>query len=254
MSPRLLVDLARQPLWLVGICGDLSGFILQVVALKFGPLALVEPILVCDLIFASVIASYLRRQWDPVMLTGVVACAAGVAGFLVISRPTEGRSTVSLPDVLPLAVGLAAAMAGCLVLSRLNRQVRPLALALACGIAYGVAAFLVKLITSQFSGIPQMLAAWPIYAVAVIGPLGFLLNQNAFQQGTLIAPVLAVITAMDPLVSIGLAHLWLHESLTSSAAGAVAAGAALLLMVGGIVVLAHRTPVAAQPPAGQPAG
>ena len=35
----------------------LVGFALQVVALKYGELALVEPLLVCDLIFAAVINS-----------------------------------------------------------------------------------------------------------------------------------------------------------------------------------------------------
>jgi hypothetical protein len=245
LSPRLLVDLARQPLWLAGVCADLAGFILQVIALRFGPLALVEPILVCDLIFASLISSYLKGRADPVILAGVVGCAAGVAGFLAIARPTGGVSTVSLPQVLPLAVGLAAVMAGCLALAQRSQHVRPLALALACGIAYGVSAFLVKLITADFTGLPQMFSTWPVYALAVVAPLGFLLNQNAFQQGTLIAPVLAVITAMDPLVSIGIAHFWLNEDLTSSAAGIAGAVASLVLMTAGIIVLAHRAPIIA---------
>jgi len=247
LSPRLLVDLARQPLWVAGICADLGGFVLQVIALHFGPLALVEPILVCDLVFASMISSYARKRWDPVILTGVVACAAGVAGFLGIARPSGGQSAVSLPAVLPLAAGLAAAVAGCLALSRLNRHVRPLALALACGIAYGVSAFLVKLLTANVGGLAHLLSTWPIYALAVFGPLGFLLNQNAFQQGTLIAPVLAVITATDPLVSIGIAHFWLHEQFTSSPAGVAGAVTSLILMTGGIIALAHRAPIATGP-------
>jgi hypothetical protein len=35
---------------------------LQIVALRFGPLALVEPILVCDLIIAVLISAALRRH------------------------------------------------------------------------------------------------------------------------------------------------------------------------------------------------
>jgi hypothetical protein len=245
LSPRLLVDLARQPLWVVGICADLAGFVLQVIALRFGPLALVEPILVCDLIFAAVISAGLTGRRDGAILTGVVACSAGVAAFLAIARPSGGGSAVSLPAVAPLAAGLAAAVAGCLVLAGASRRLRPLALALACGINYGVAAFLVKIITSGYGGLAQLLTQWPVYALAVIGPLGFLLNQNAFQQGTLIAPVLAVITASDPLVSIGLGHFWLNEELTSSPAGVAGAVASLLLMTAGIVVLAQRAPLVA---------
>jgi hypothetical protein len=250
LSPWLLLDLARQPLWVVGICADVGGFVLQVVALRFGPLALVEPILVCDLIFAAAISAALTSRWDSAILMGVVACAAGVAAFLAIARPSGGVAAVSLPTMLPLAAGLAAAVAGSLVLAGASRRVRPLALALACGINYGVAAFLVKLITAAYGGFAQLLTHWPVYALAVIGPLGFLLNQNAFQQGTLIAPVLAVITASDPLVSIGLGHFWLNEALTSSAAGVAGAVAALTLITAGIIALAHRAPIVAGSPGG----
>jgi hypothetical protein len=54
------------------------------------------------------------------------------------------------------------------------------------------------------------------YALAVAGPLGFLLNENAFQQGTLTAPVLSIITVCDPLISIALAYLWLNENFSSN--------------------------------------
>jgi drug/metabolite transporter (DMT)-like permease len=247
LSPRILLDLVRQPLWVAAIGATLVGFALQVVALKFGPLALVEPILVCDLIFAVVISACLRRRWDPVMLAGVAACSAGVAGFLVIARPSGGQSTVSFHVVLPLAAGLAAAVAGCLVVAQRNQDLRPLALALACGINYGTAALLVKLVTSEAEGgLPQLLSHWPIYALAVVGPVGFVLNQDAFQQGTLLAPVLAIITASDPLVSIALAYFWLNEKLSGSPAAIAGEVTSLLLMTTGVIVIAHHSPQVVQ--------
>jgi drug/metabolite transporter (DMT)-like permease len=248
LSPRIFVDLARQPLWLASIVGTVVGFALQVVALRFGPLALVEPLLICDLIFAVLINSYLRNRWDPPLLGGVLAAAAGVAGFLVIARPTNGQSSVSFFVVLPLGAGLAAAVVGCLAVAARSESLRPLALALACGINYGVAAFLVKLVVSDISGgLPALLTDWPIYALAVVGPLGFLLNENAFQQGTLIAPVLSIITVCDPLISIALAALWLNERLNSTAAGIAGEVISLLLMVAGIVIIAHRAPHVSAP-------
>jgi hypothetical protein len=249
LSPRIFVDLVRQPLWLASVGGTLVGFALQVLALRLGPLALVEPLLVCDLIFAVLINSFLRKRWDRALLGGVVATAVGVAGFLVISRPSSGQSTVGFHVVLPLAAGLAAAVIGCLAVAARNESLRPLALALACGINYGVAAFLVKLVVSDVSGgLPTVLSDWPIYALAVVGPLGFLLNENAFQQGTLIAPVLSIITVCDPLISIALAALWLDEKLSSTPAGISGEVISLLLMVAGIVVVAQRAPqIAPQP-------
>jgi drug/metabolite transporter (DMT)-like permease len=243
LSLTIFVDLARQPLWLASIVGTLLGFALQVLALRFGPLALVEPLLVCDLVFAVVLAAYLSRRFDPVLLGGVLATAAGVAGFLAIAQPTSGRSSVGIVVVLPLAAGLAATVGGCLLLARRGGNVRPLALALACGICYGAAAFLIKLVVSPTgSGLAGVLTNWPIYALAVVGPLGFLLNLNAFQQSVMIAPVISIITVCDPLISVALAALWLDEKLSSSPAGIAGEVIALIVMSAGIVVVAHRAP------------
>jgi drug/metabolite transporter (DMT)-like permease len=243
LSPRIFLDLVRQPLWLASVCGTVLGFGLQVVALRFGPLALVEPLLVCNLIFAVLINSYLRHRFDPLLLAGSIATVIGVGGFLVIARPTNGESSVSFAVVLPLAAGLTAVIAGCLAVARRRPSLRPLALALACGICYGVAAFLVKIVVSDTSGGGTgLLTDWPIYALAIVGPLGFLLNENAFQQGTLIAPVLAIITVCDPLISVALAYLWLHERLSGTAAGIAGEIIFLIVMSTGVVVVAHRAP------------
>jgi drug/metabolite transporter (DMT)-like permease len=244
LSPRILLDLVRQPLWVASIGGTVTGFALQVVALKYGPLALVEPILVCDLIFAVLINATLRNRWDPVMLSGVFVTALGVAGFLAISRPSGGQSTVSFPVVMPLAAALAALVVGCLVAARHSDDLRPLALALACGVCYGASAFLVKLVTA--GGLANLFTSWPIYALAVVAPVGFVLNQDAFQQGKFLAPVLAIITSCDPIVSIALGFLWLNETLNGTAAGITGEVISLLLMVGGIVVMAHHSPQAAR--------
>jgi drug/metabolite transporter (DMT)-like permease len=243
LNPRIFLDLLRQPLWLASIGGTVLGFALQVLALRFGPLALVEPLLVCDLIFAVLISAYLMRRYDPTLLAGVAATAAGVVGFLVIGRPTSGNSTVGFLVILPLAAGLGAAVVGCLAVARRSDSLRPLALALACGINYGVAAFLIKLVVSHpGGGLAGILSDWPIYALAVVGPLGFLLNLDAFQTGALIAPVMAIITVCDPLISIALAALWLNEKLSGTAAGIAGEVISLIVMSAGIVIVAHRAP------------
>jgi drug/metabolite transporter (DMT)-like permease len=243
LSPRIFLDLAHQPLWLASVCGTLFGFGLQVLALRYGPLALVEPLLVLGLIFATLINAYLNKRWDALLIGGVIAASVGLAGFLAIAQPTSGQSSVGFLAILPLAAGLAAGIMGCLALSRRSSFFRPLALALACGINYGVAAFLVKIVVTDVSGgLGAVLTDWPIYALAIVGPLGFLLNENAFQQGTLIAPVLAIITVCDPIISIALGAAFLHETLNSTPAGVAAEIITLAIMVTGVVVTAHRAP------------
>jgi hypothetical protein len=247
LSPELLLDLLKQPLWLAGIGANVASFVLQVVALRFGPLALVEPILVCDLIFAGLITAALRKRVDLVTGAGVLACTAGIVGFLVIARPSAGRETIGLIQALALLAGFAAVLAGCLAVARWNRTARPLALALACGAAFAVTDFSIKLATAELGGgLANLFTHWPIYAVAVIGPIGFVLNQNAFQAGTLLAPVLAIITVTDTIGDIGLAWLLLDEKLASGPAAIAGQAASLLVMTVGIVILAHRSPQAAR--------
>ena len=258
LSPRILVDLVRQPLWVTALGANLVGFALQVVALNFGSLALVQPILVCDLIFAVLILWYLwrrsgsqrpgRRRQTRIVFAGVAAAVIGLAGFLAIGRPSNGTTHVSFSVLPPLAAGLVVVVGGCLAVAARNRNLRPLALALACGINYGVAAFLVKLLTSEFgSGLGEVFTNWPIYVFAVVGPAGFLLNQDAFQQGKFLAPVQAIITSADPVISIGLGILWLNVQLRSSLADIAGEVVSILLMITGIVITANYAPLVAGP-------
>ena len=246
LDPRLLLDLAREPLWLAAIGLTVAGLALQIVALNFGPLALVQPVLVCDVLFAVLLrALLLGRRWpDRVVLAGVLCCAGGLATFLAVAQPHGDRFAPTALGVLPLAAGLAAVLAGCLAAARFGpRRARPLALGLACGVSYGVTAFLLKEATHSLSqGVSSAGQLWPLYGVVVLGPVAFLLNQSAFQAGILIAPVLSVITVADPLVSIGIAVLWLDEQVADTPLAIAAEVIALSVMAAGILVLAQRAP------------
>jgi drug/metabolite transporter (DMT)-like permease len=248
-APRLLLDLSRRPVWVASVVATIAGAALQAAALHFGPLALVQPILACDLLFAVFINAVARRAApDRVLLAGAVCCAAGLGVFLAVAQPSGGTETVSLPAVIPLAAGLAAVLACCLAWARAGtRTTRGLALALACGVCYGVNAFLLKLVTfSLGQGFSEPLQQWPLYVLVVVGPIGYLLNMEAFQSGRLISPALAVITTTTALVSIGIGALWLDENIASSPAEVVTEVASLAVMTAGIVLLARRAPAVAR--------
>jgi hypothetical protein len=261
LSPRILADLVRQPLWLTAVAANIAGFALQVVALDFGSIALVQPILVCDLVFAVLIARVLNRRTDKPrppaarVFTGIAATTLGVAGFLAIGQPSAGRAQVGPGVVPPLVIALMLAATGCFAILTRNHDLKPLALALACGVSYGVAAFAVKLVTEEFSGGPaEVFTHWPIYFFAVAGPAGFILNQDAFQQGTYLSPVQAIITAADPVISIALGVAFLGVRLRSAPADTAGEVLSLLLMTGGIVITARHAPQAESPvTAGSPA-
>lgn len=245
VSVGLIFALLHRPLWLLAISLNIVGVVFQVVALRFGPLALVQPILVCDLIFAVFFgAAFRHRKPDRVMLIGVACCAGGLGWFLAVARPHGGTTTVSVAEAIPLGIAVAALLVMCLTAARFgHRMVRPIMLALACGVCYGVTAFLIKLLTGGGTGgFVGLLQHWPLWAVVVVGPLGFLLNQSAYQAGVMVSPVLSVITAADPIVSITLAHLVLNEQLAAGPVNVTMEVIAFAVMIVGIVTLAHRAP------------
>src|SRR4051795_9025682 len=46
LSPRLLVELSGRPMWLIGLLATILALLMQLVALAFGPIAVVQPLLV----------------------------------------------------------------------------------------------------------------------------------------------------------------------------------------------------------------
>lgn len=247
---RLFVDLAVNRLWLIGITVDIAASGMQAIALHFGALALVQPILVLDLLFAVVITAVWQRQRpDRVVGAGVLCCTGGLVLFLAVARPTSPPVTVAPTILVPLGIGIAGTIALCLVAWRVSpRTFLPLATAFACGTIFGVTAFLLKEITQTIGlGFNPPGQQWPLYAFIVAEPVGFLLNQNAFQESSLIAPVLAIRTVTDPLVAIGIGLIWLNEQVANSPAAIAAEVAGLIIMSAGVVALAYRSPhVAAQ--------
>src|SRR3954470_14014441 len=62
LSPRLLVELAHHRIWVGGIAAMMVGNGLQAWALGRGSLAVVEPVLVCSLLFALPLSAAWRRE------------------------------------------------------------------------------------------------------------------------------------------------------------------------------------------------
>ncbi|MFZ0216406.1 MAG: DMT family transporter [Candidatus Dormiibacterota bacterium] len=243
LRPSLILDLLHEPVWTASLLLNLLGSALQILALANGPLALVEPMLVTDLLFATLMRSLLVRRLPPAFaVVGATLCCAGLAAFLALAQPPSGSSAVQLTTVLPYAVGLGVLLLGCLTIaSRRSGEPRALSLALAAGVLYGVTAGAAKVATGIFAtgGVEALLTNWPIYAMAILGPTGFLLNQNAFQSHPVMAPTLAVITVTDPLVSIGVGVLWLHETLHGGVLTIIGEVLGLVAMAVGVWLLAH---------------
>jgi drug/metabolite transporter (DMT)-like permease len=249
----LIRGLLAQRSWLLSTMGSVVGFGLQGLALGTGPIVLVQPLLVTGVLFAALTGFLLsHRPVDWPLMGSLVLTAAGLAVFLLFAHPTQGTDTVSLRHVLPLAAGLFVVLIACITLVVHTRGLaRSLALALSAGIVYGVTAAVAKVTIGAFGsgGFMAGLTHWSLWALVVLGPLGFLLNQNAFHEGELVSPPLAVITVTDPLVGIGIGVLWLGESIGRSPGAVVGQVLGLAAMALGVWLVAHRAPhLTASPP------
>src|SRR5215469_7468501 len=102
---RTALDLVRQPIWLLGVLFLVGTFVFQALALYFGPLSVVQPVLVLELIFTLGLRVFVLRDdiasrtWS----AALVICL-GLAAFLVLASPSEGTH---VPDAgqWSLAVG-----------------------------------------------------------------------------------------------------------------------------------------------------
>jgi drug/metabolite transporter (DMT)-like permease len=246
LDPRLLLELVRRPVWVLGIGTVIVGLSLQLVALAYGPLVLVQPLLVTGVLFGAVFSALLaHRRVDHLVVVGALGAVAGLSAFLVLARPTGGSTQLEQDGwgLLPLALLLGIAALVCLaVAGRYDGPVQVGALATATGVFYGLTAGLMKVVTSQFrsGGLTEIFTHPVFYVVCVVGPLGFLLSQNTFQQGTLIAPALAIITIVDPLVGVAIGVSWLGEQVNSSPAVLAGELIAVLVIMGSVGLLAHR--------------
>jgi drug/metabolite transporter (DMT)-like permease len=254
LDPRLVFRLAHRPLWLAGVLCDGGAVVLQTAALALGPLSLVEPLLTGGLFLAVPFEAALdRRRAHSRDLVAAGLASVGLAGFLLAANPRGGAFTPDARTWLPPAALVAALTVLALALARAAPPTRrATCLGLANGLIFGMTAGLLKACTDLLASDPwRLLTSWPLYALAGLGIVGFVLSQASFQD-TLTAPLIAM-TLTEPIVGLGLGVTVFHERLAAGgprAGGLVLAGA---LMAAGTWLAVTSPGRAATPvPAGGP--
>src|SRR5262249_30812536 len=141
---RLLARLAGRPLWLAGILLAAVAYGLQALALAFGPLALVAPIVATDLLFALPVAARYSRPLRAVDWAGCVLAARGVAAVAAPSPApprAPGRADPPPRDWLLAFASVALVCVLAVSLGRLTTGPGRAALtAAAAGVVFGLTA------------------------------------------------------------------------------------------------------------------
>jgi hypothetical protein len=242
---RLVGYLLRNPQWLAGWGAQVGAFVCQAVALHFGQVSVVQPLLVVELVISLV----LRRIWihqaiNGTAWTGAVGACAGLAVFIVAAEPRGGHPG---PTAGHWAVVIAGCVAVIVVLSLLamvsSSGWKAALRASAAGVTWALEAAFIKSMTDDAAqgGVAGLFTHWPVYAVAVGGAAGVLLEQAALQEGPLrvTQPLLVIV---DPLVSVGLSVWLFGEYFVMNAAVLTAAAIGFCVMCAGVVVMSLTAP------------
>jgi drug/metabolite transporter (DMT)-like permease len=248
---RLALYLVRQPLWLLGGAAAVGSYAFQALALHSGPMSVVQPVLVTELVFVLV----LRRVWigqdvaRAAWASVAVVCVA-LTVFLTVAEPTGGHPFPETAEWLSAGGVFGAAIAALAAVGRWGSPVRRAAVfAAAAALTWALEATFLKTATQTLttSGIGGMLTSWPVYAFIAATITGTLLQQAALHVGPLsVSQPVLVIT--DPFASIILSIWLFDERFTNSPAKITVAVLAFAAMAAGLTVLTRTAPADLTPP------
>lgn len=237
---RLWRHLVAQPLWWIGWLVLGVSLAAQALALHAGPLSEVQPVLVCELLFALL----LRRGNDRRRLThdvlGATALAAGgLIAFLLSAAPQPGLTGPDTNQWIWSITGVVitvVALTG--VARRASERGRTSAYGAATGLLWAIEATFIKSATDVLAhdGIVALFEHWPLYAVVVAGVAGLIYEQRALHSGPLrySQPLIVVV---DPLASVLLGLGLFHERIALGLIPDTVAVAGLFAMSFGLVRL-----------------
>ena len=242
---RLILYLFRQPLWLVGWLALFGSLVFQALALHFGPISEVQPLLVSELI----VALLLRRLWigqriRPLAWYSAILTVVGLAIFLLASSPQGSFNVPATASwVAPVLVALGVVAVLVVVAQRGSPSRRAGCFAAATGVTWALEATFIKATTNTISayGYVGSLSHWPIYAFIVGGIVGLFCEQAALHLGPLNVSQ-PFIVIVDPIVGV-LLGVWLFsERLQGGIAHVIVAIVGFVAMCVGVVVLTQSAP------------
>lgn len=242
---QLLFDLVRRPLWWAGIAAMVAGQLLSGLALQLASVALVEPLLSTNLIFALALAALLARSRPTVRELGGASLISGALGvFLAFGNPKSGSDQVADPAPVVVAITVLVVAVGiCVVVGKRQGLIgESLWLSSGAGLLFGLqdAATRASLVEVDRHGLSGLFLHIWVYVVLGSAVLGILLAQSAFKTARLDCS-LPPITALEPLAGIALGIGLLGDRVSVTAGGLAAESGGLLAMLVG-VALTVRSP------------
>ncbi|AWE53385.1 DMT family transporter [Streptomyces nigra] len=241
-----LVRLLGSGAWWGTVLLNATGALLHVIALKYGPLTVVQPLGALTLVAAVPLGARLAgRRVRAVEWRGTALTLTGLAVILVMASAPAPDDVLSTPEAIGVAA-VTVALTGMLAWPGARPGLRH---ATASGFASGVASALTQTVTVAATDHSAPVLSLQVTGVAVLVAAlaagGLLLSQTAYRGG-LGAP-LAVVTLANPLAAAVIGLVLLGERLRGGPAGVLAAVAGAGLASWGVVLLTRATPTPAVP-------
>ncbi|HEY4929071.1 MAG TPA: DMT family transporter [Acidimicrobiales bacterium] len=239
MNIKLIRHALSNAIWFLGLAMIVVGFLCQAVALHFGQLSSVQPLVTTELLFLVLILGvWFRyrlawREWG-----GSLAAAGGLATFLVVAAPGGGNIVPNRHAWIVVFVVIGAVSAGCATLGFTGpRWFRAAMFGSAGAVLFALSAALTKQFTTLVSeGWGHVFTDWVTYAMVATGVVGLFLIQSAFHAGPITASQ-AAITIVDPIVSVVIGIYLFHDRLDTAGWRLPVEVVAILVVVAGIMVL-----------------
>lgn len=246
MRWRLMTYALRRKVWLAGFAMMVAGFLLQFLALHFGRLTQVQPVLTLELPFlVAILGLWFGHRLRLRELAGATAAAGGLAGFLVFASPSGATQLPGYADWSYVSVGCVSLAVVAVLLTRVGSKAWQAAMfGASAGIAFAFTAALIREMNLQINaGWSTVFTHWSPYALAAAGLAGMFLAQNAFHAGPVTASQ-AMMVIVDPLISILIGIFLFGERVSTSGVRGPGEALALLVLFAGVWWLA-RSPLVA---------
>ena len=233
----LLTHLLRRGRWLLGTAMNAAAWPLQIVALLFAPLEVVQPTLSIGLLFLLALGERMlgeRPGRRELLATGAII--AGVVGIAALAPERTTAHVHGVALVLVLAL-LGAAAASPFAAQLAGRAIANLAM-VGAGLAFAWGALATKLVADAASGSHWVTALLWGAAAIVASIVGLTMEMSALQKraAILVAPVVFVAQTFVPVM---LAPLILHESFLDTPVSGVPLLACLIVLLAGAATLAR---------------
>ena len=237
-------DAIKQPMWWVGVASALFGYLLQIVALAFGTLLVVQPILVLSLMFTLPLsAKYDGRRISASETAWAGLLTVAVAILVVRGKPAAGHREPDLAVWLVcLSIGAVILLAFFVYALEQAAALRALVLGSITGAIMGYVAVLSKAVVDVFSdaGMTALLASWELWTLIAFAAIGTAVQQASFNAGPLkdSLPAMAVV---EPLVAFVLGYIVLGEKFQIEGWEYAYMAAAIAVMTVSTVILSRKS-------------